>query len=295
MTMKQNNKLTEELLTFFNRYFFSIEKIGDDKEIHLLANVYYNDGNNKFRMDEWKFKYLNVVEVGRIFEEGNREKIDDFLSTCGEEVSYQTDGDLEELFSWCSSFFDGEPGKGVDVSEIGELPVGNYYFDWNHTDVNIFDKEFILENVYIGLQSITEGNFVKRNLPELDGIESYLYVRGDDEVNGCRCSMKLTKAFLEMMELKEAEVWKRAEANTNSETVLKSIEDLLYELSGIRPPYMIPMYVVTNHIKYKGASAILNKKILKEFGGKFHTDKVIVLPSSIHECILLPGTMIGDE
>lgn len=148
---------------------------------------------------------------------------------------------------------------------------------------------------YIGLQRLTDDNYIRKNLSELDGIESYLYVQGDDEVIGYRCSMKLTKAFLERMKLKEDDIWKRAEANTNSETVLQSMEDLIYELTGTRPPYTIPMYVITNRIKHKGASAILNKKMLKEFGEKFHSDKVIVLPSSIHECILMPGTMIKNE
>lgn len=79
---------------------------------------------------------------------------------------------------------------------------------------------------------------------------------------------------------------------------LQSMEDLIYELTGTRLPDtipMIPMYIITNRIKHKGASAILNKKMLKEFGEKFHSDKVIVLPSSIHECILMPGTMIKNE
>ena len=148
---------------------------------------------------------------------------------------------------------------------------------------------------FIGLQRLTDDNYIRKNLSELDGIESYLYVRGDDEVIGYRGSMKLTKAFLEMMKLKEDDVWKRAEANTNSETVLQNLDDLIYEITGIRPPYTIPMYVITNCIRHKGASAILNKKMLKEFGEKFHSDKVIVLPSSIHECILMPGTMINNE
>ena len=166
--------------------------------------------------------------------------------------------------------------------------------------MQFFTRHKVLEflQFYLGLQRLTDDNYIRKNLSELDGIESYLYVRGNDEVIGYRCSMKLTNTFLEKMKLKEDNVWKRAEANTNSETVLQSMEDLIYELTGTRLPdtiSMIPMYVITNHIKHKGASAILNKKMLKEFGEKFHSDKVIVLPSSIHECILMPGTMIKNE
>lgn len=51
-----------------------------------------------------------------------------------------------------------------------------------------------------------------------------------------------------------------------------------------------PLYVMTNTSKVRGASAILNKKALAEFGKKHNTDKVVVLPSSVHEMLLVPYT-----
>ena len=57
---------------------------------------------------------------------------------------------------------------------------------------------------------------------------------------------------------------------------------------------MTPLYVLTNTSKTKGASAILNKKALVEFGKKHNTDKIVVLPSSVHEMLLIPYTEETD-
>lgn len=52
----------------------------------------------------------------------------------------------------------------------------------------------------------------------------------------------------------------------------------------------IPMYAVSNKSRIKGASSILNKEALAEFGRMKNTSKVVVLPSSIHEMLILPYT-----
>ena len=53
-----------------------------------------------------------------------------------------------------------------------------------------------------------------------------------------------------------------------------------------------PFYVVTNKSGHKGASAILNKKMLSEFGKKYNINKVVVIPSSIHEMFILSADIL---
>lgn len=48
-----------------------------------------------------------------------------------------------------------------------------------------------------------------------------------------------------------------------------------------------PMYVLTNHLKLNGAACILDEKVLQRFAEEQHKD-IIILPSSIHEVILVP-------
>ena len=55
----------------------------------------------------------------------------------------------------------------------------------------------------------------------------------------------------------------------------------------------IPMYVLSNEQRYFGASCILYPNALKEISQKF-ADSLFILPSSIHEVIIIPASYTED-
>lgn len=159
----------------------------------------------------------------------------------------------------------------------------------------IFEKDFLLNHIFIGLQKESDEKIIKRNC-DFDGIESYIYIR-KGRPSGESYSLKLNPYIMEKANVTEKELWQRAEKNTNEEATLQSMATIIAEMLHIEDEEELeeleatsPMYVVSNKNKVKGASAVLNKEILAEFGRKFHTDKIVVLPSSIHEMILIPYT-----
>ena len=50
---------------------------------------------------------------------------------------------------------------------------------------------------------------------------------------------------------------------------------------------LIDMYIVTNRLKLHGAVAMLQKDRLKEFADNLKVDTLTILPSSIHECLII--------
>lgn len=76
---------------------------------------------------------------------------------------------------------------------------------------------------------------------------------------------------------------------------LYDMNDVLYELSGrlthpdptVSRPSPYPMFVLTNETNLFGAACLLYKDLLKHFSEKSQTD-FYILPSSIHEVILVP-------
>lgn len=70
-------------------------------------------------------------------------------------------------------------------------------------------------------------------------------------------------------------------------------EMLAGKVSFILYPSAIPMYILTNEQEINGASALLYGDVLKDFADKKGTD-MYILPSSIHEVILLPSDRIND-
>ena len=64
-------------------------------------------------------------------------------------------------------------------------------------------------------------------------------------------------------------------------------------VSFILYPSAIPMYILTNEQELNGASALLYGDILKDFANKKGAD-MYILPSSIHEVIMVPADRIND-
>ncbi len=78
---------------------------------------------------------------------------------------------------------------------------------------------------------------------------------------------------------------------------IQSLTDLAHEISEgfnldevMSAEFEKSFYIVTNVSKTYGAAAILDKKVMEAIAEKFDED-VYILPSSIHECIVLPKSM----
>ena len=103
--------------------------------------------------------------------------------------------------------------------------------------------------------------------------------------------MKVTPDYLKYVEIDSEKAWKAAEHNTFLESTIRSLRAVMADMCGV-PEEEIPeagdLFVVTNHSKVKGASAILNKDMLRMFAKRNGVSKLVVLPSSIHEMLVLP-------
>lgn len=173
-----------------------------------------------------------------------------------------------------------------------------YIYD-NHKEPSIdvkelFSKEFILKNVAIGLQKAGNEDILKRNCDEFEGLESYLMIQFSNELGGS-FSIKLTDSILQISGLNEKEIWEKAEENLENQSVIEDMIEILRKNYKDLPDEMLycvqpnPMIIVSNKNKYKGASSILNKKLVRKIAKKFNSNKLIMLPSSIHEVIVIPA------
>ncbi len=65
------------------------------------------------------------------------------------------------------------------------------------------------------------------------------------------------------------------------------IEEIVREEMGYTNMENIDMYVLTNSIKFNGATCITYPKVLEKFA-KEHNSDICIIPSSVHEVILVP-------
>lgn len=129
------------------------------------------------------------------------------------------------------------------------------------------------ENLKIGLKkkNYLDNDVIKRefSLKTEDqlNIEEYLYL-DLGEKNGI-----FKKSFLERNNIPEEKLWDIAEKNVEDDYILSEMSSL--------------MTILTNKKLQCGASALLSKKARKEICEKLGTTRFLVLPSSIHEILIV--------
>jgi hypothetical protein len=159
-------------------------------------------------------------------------------------------------------------------------------------DIRLDDPEYVLKHIYIGLQRASDEPVTKRPSP-FEDIDEYLCIR-QVEQNGVLCA-KLPAGSL-WADLTEEELWSKAYENVCNDTIIRTIEDVIFgiaEKNGVQiaPETSIspiPIYIVTGNNTNKGAAAILNRQAIKDFAEKHEADKIIMLPLSVHEVLILP-------
>lgn len=154
------------------------------------------------------------------------------------------------------------------------------------------DPNFIMKHVRIGLEHENEHVVALSRQTEYKGLLQYLYIT-DTVEDDTRWSARLTQRHAESVGLNVDELWEAAQKNTFSDITITSMAQVMAETGALDSDVVesitdFPMYVITNRSRLRGASCILNKDILKQFADEHHCKKLVILPSSIHECILLP-------
>lgn len=182
--------------------------------------------------------------------------------------------DLDKAVEIISNIIEQNQAPDIDISKIT-------------------NKTFILERIRIGVQKESDENLVKRPVPDFEGIEQYLYFSENGPTSHDMWSVKLRPELMESAGISEELAWGLAEKHTFAATTIRSMSEIIAEMMGLDSddvPDMAPceMYVISNLERCKGASAILNRSLLERFAMQHGCKSLCVLPSSIHEAILVP-------
>lgn len=190
---------------------------------------------------------------------------------------------------YTQSLFKNAERAGNNIGDIA-LEVIRIYEESKdvHVDIKeILTAAYIYSHIYIGLQRTSDEELVKRE-SQFEGMEDYLYIECDfDNQKG---TIKCTSNIFKSAGVEEAKAWESAMKNIIESSCIYNIETLLSEWADYEREKddEVPMYVITNRSKNKGAASIYNKKLLADIAQKYKTNKLVVLPSSIHEMIILP-------
>lgn len=149
---------------------------------------------------------------------------------------------------------------------------------------SFLNKEDILKHLYIEVEKVNNNALdeIRRKCEYCEEIESFL-VRRVVENASLYMETKLKRGMLEQFKIDEEMAWKMAEKNTFAEGQILKVS------FGDNT-----MLVATNEHGNKGAVQFLNKEMMNEIKKEYAVENLVILPSSIHECIIVPKTKDTD-
>lgn len=148
---------------------------------------------------------------------------------------------------------------------------------------DFLDADFARSRFRILFRRKSDEPVVAKNSP-YEGIERYLAVV--DEPSGM--SMKVVPGYLGHVGIKENEAWKLAERNMKGTGFVERLSNVVGSVPGV-PVDDNPMVLVSNSGKRQGASSILLEEVRKRAAKLLGTNEAILIPSSVHEVLLLPN------
>lgn len=216
-------------------------------------------------------------------------RLDGFYASFKERIST-----LEEIADEIVDIFEnGQKDSSLDL---------NFFTDFQRAKERIMFKIVNYEGNRKRLENLPYMKF-------LDLAVTFYYNVEQEEIPGINASIQIEKSHLELWGIDEGTLYDLALENTvrkmpaSFRTIFDIILNILEE-DGITPGEkamedfkeksdQVPMYVLTNQKNYFGAAALYYPGMLKKIGMILKTD-LIVLPSSIHEVILLPAEKWTD-
>ncbi len=180
------------------------------------------------------------------------------------------------------------------ATDIADEMLGIYSRCNTEFDLEMFsDKGYILSHIRLGLQARGNEEIVKR-ASALEDLEEYLYIVGSRDNESF--SVKVKKEMLKNADIAFNIAWSMAEKNSHEETTIKPLMSIVAGIMGEENicDELAPIYVVSNKSNFRGASAITDRRALKQLADNIGIHEFVILPSSIHECILVPKTEDTD-
>lgn len=150
----------------------------------------------------------------------------------------------------------------------------------------INSAEYVKANVITCIRPISKDTEALSFTTQYDGIEEYFRINLSGYDHG-QASVIVKRDMFPNSNYTIDELKKWARENTERSIRIQHMSEVFAEM-GVPMPVSEPMYVMSNANRLHGASAILCKDVLKTFCIEHGFNEITIIPSSVHEVILLP-------
>lgn len=189
-------------------------------------------------------------------------------------------------------YLDGVPTEDIisDILTTYQQALPSYHFD-----TSVFtDYSKAKKNIVMRLVSYERNKELLPLVPHkrfLDfAVLYYCLLQADD---ARQASILIYDEHLRFWNIDEDELYEVALANTpkllthHIDNLQSILNEIIYDSSGFLAEDSFPIYVLSNQYRTYGASVLLYPDLIASLADSFEKD-LVILPSSVHELLLLP-------
>lgn len=195
---------------------------------------------------------------------------------------FYEDVGMEGIMDYVTKMYEeNKPKQSIDV---------NQFLDYEIAKEKLAVKLINYEKNKEMLEDIPHIKFLDLAIVPIIRIEELLFGEGI-------ATITVKNNLQQTWKVDTEEIIKTALANIREETIFGDIVDIMDfdGLENVCDNLWGSMYVISNKVKMFGASAILWTDNLSDFADCIREDTLTILPSSIHECIVLIGDVGGKD
>lgn len=257
----------------------------EDYQKYLVENI--SENLWEYNIEEVTLKHVtknNGVELDGLVikEEGNNIAPNIYLE--GYYADYLKHGDEERALADIAKAY-----KNVRIPESIDAD-------------KLTDRDYVLDNAYLTVVNYEKNYKELKDVPHKRVNDLALTVRCMvEQHNEGISSYRINNANLAMLDITPAQLFERAQENTLElfPPTLRSTIDVIEELSGAPLPEemheMPEIYVLSNTYSTNGATYMAYPDIIKEKLQEVGVTNAYILPSSVHEVIIIPDDGCGDK
>lgn len=193
--------------------------------------------------------------------------------------------------SFYSQFLDGR-----DIDSIANEVISLFNEKNTMTDFNIHESlKQASDKIFCKLVNTASNRILLDNAPHntWNDLSIVYYVDlGKDEFNSHK-TIVITNMLQELIGLSVDELDALAKANMEKymPPTICGISSIFSGMSSLELNDDEPFYVLSNQESFYGATSILNSNLLSDFADRMNVNKVYIIPSSIHEVLLIPDRL----
>lgn len=261
------------------------------------------------------FASLLKEEVEKKTGAGHRVRLNDVVKNNGvmlKGLTVMQDGAGIFPVIYLNGYYDAYKKGIISIERVVDDIMGRY--EWNKAGKMVNIRDFlnfnaIRDGIVYKLVNTEKNSEMLENVPHMDFLDLSLIFQCTvaKEKNG-KASILVHNAHLKLWDVTPDDLYRAACINTPRlyPYEIKSMKEAICEIMQEESPDTFdqercmeqlpdsaPMYVLSNNVKTEGACCMLYPDLLGDFADELESDFYII-PSSIHECLLLPAEKSVD-